>query len=147
MSAAAIWMTTVAMSINVAVLIPVTAGLMHEVERMNNVFGSKTPARDILLCIYLAILLLSAVLAVALHFSNTQKEALSAAAGLMAVQVIYKVLTGFIVSGGVPPGLPHNPVIISNQVIAAFHVATLGAVIHSSRAQTLAKKRWKHQIR
>ena len=38
MSAAAIRMTTVAMSTNVAVLIPVTAGLMHEVERMNNVY-------------------------------------------------------------------------------------------------------------
>jgi hypothetical protein len=74
---------------------------------VNDSFGIESPARGILLSIYLAILIFSAVLL----FKFDPKFVMA----LLLVQVVYKVLSPIMV------GTLTNPVIISNLFIAAFH--------------------------
>jgi hypothetical protein len=74
---------------------------------VNDSFGIESPARGILLSIYLAILIFSAVLL----FKFDPKFVMA----LLLVQVVYKVLSPIMV------GTLINPVIISNLFIAAFH--------------------------
>jgi hypothetical protein len=75
--------------------------------------------------IYFAILVVS----VALLFL----PAPALVAALLLVQVIYKVTTPFTV------GEISHPVVISNLVIAAFHIATLITIFRASGSQILAE--------
>eukprot|EP00928_Gymnodinium_smaydae_P056110 TRINITY_DN39538_c0_g1_i1.p2 TRINITY_DN39538_c0_g1~~TRINITY_DN39538_c0_g1_i1.p2 ORF type:complete len:139 (-),score=19.79 TRINITY_DN39538_c0_g1_i1:185-601(-) len=129
----ALWMTTVAMIINIGILIPVCAGIFRDTEHMGEVYGIRTPARDILLSMYLSILIMSAVLVVLLHISSTQDGAKWAACGLMGAQVVYKVLTPVLVKGGVPRHLPFNPVVASNLAAAVYHGITVIVVLISQK--------------
>jgi hypothetical protein len=78
---------------------------------MTSVFGDWTPARGILLSIYMAIAVASAALLV--------RPDPRMASILLGLQIIYKVTTPFTV------GTLKNPVVISNLVIAVTHLGTL----------------------
>ena len=104
-------MVTLSLVMNVAVLLPVCAGLLTDASWTTSAYGEGTPARSILLSIYLAIGLVSVLLLI-------HREP-KAVAGLLLVQVLYKVTTPLTV------GTLANPVVVSNLVIAGFHLATM----------------------
>ena len=104
-------MVVLSLLINVAVLVPVCAGLLTDAPWATSVYGEATPARAILLSIYLAIGLVSVLLLV--------RSEPKAVAALLLVQVLYKVTTPLTV------GTLANPVVVSNLVVAGFHTATL----------------------
>jgi len=97
--------------LNIAVLIPVCAGLITDAQWARDAYGDGTSARGILLSIYVAIGTLSALL---LWIGDVRMIA-----ALLLVQVIYKVTTPLTV------GTFQNPVVVTNLLIAAFHTATL----------------------
>ena len=63
-----------------------------------------------------------------LQLDRTRVPVLAAAATLLALQVLYKLLSP------VTTGLPVNPVVLSNLAIAAFHSATLVTLWRTMRA-------------
>lgn len=97
--------------LNIAVLLPVCAGLITDASWSQASYGEATPARGILLSVYLSILIISFVL---LAFRDPRSVA-----ALLSVQIIYKLTTPVTV------GTFHNPVVISNLGIAVFHTLTL----------------------
>lgn len=102
------------LALNIAVLVPVCLSLLLKAEWTVAAYGVETPARGILLSIYIAILLCS--------FGLLFKPLPAMVAALLLVQVIYKVTTPFTV------GSLGNPVVISNLGIAAFHSLTLWSI-------------------
>ncbi len=110
-------MVTLSLLLNIAVLIPVCFGLISRAVWIQASYGDDTPARGILLSVYLSILGASALLLV---FRNPVPVA-----ALLLVQIIYK-LTSPIFVGGL-----QNPVLISNLGIAAFHAVTLWTIWQS----------------
>ena len=107
-------MIRLSLLINIAVLVPVCWGLLVDASWAADSYGSETAARGILLSIYGAILVLS----ILLLFT---REAMLVAP-LLLVQVIYKLTTPFTV------GSLSNPVVISNLIISAVHIATLSLI-------------------
>ena len=107
-------MVAISLVVNVAVLVPVCLGLVLDSGWTGSAYGGTTPARGILLSIYLAICILSLVLLIRRDFTM--------AAPLLLVQVIYKVTTPITV------GTLDNPVVISNLAIALLHTVTLVVV-------------------
>jgi uncharacterized membrane protein (DUF441 family) len=104
-------MLTLSLLLNIVVLIPVCVGLATHVDGIQVSFGEATPARGILLAVYLSILAVSALLLV---FRDPKLTA-----ALLLMQITYKLTTPITV------GTFHNPVVISNLGIAAFHSVTL----------------------
>ena len=104
-------MITLSLLLNIAVLVPVCGGLSTNAKWAVDVYGVATPARGILLSIYIAIGSISLLLLV-LHDPKP-------VAALLLVQVVYKLITPLTV------GTLANPVVVSNLCIAAFHVVTL----------------------
>ncbi len=102
------------LALNIAVLVPVCFGLLTNASGSVAAFGPATPARGILLSVYLAILICSAGLLF--------KPVPAMVAALLLVQVIYKVTTPFTV------GSFTHPVVMSNLGIAAFHCITLWSI-------------------
>lgn len=102
---------TLSLLLNIVVLIPVCTSLISNADWLESAFGTAGPARGILLSIYIAIGLVSALL---LFMPQP-----AFVASLLLVQVVYKVTTPFTV------GTLRNPVVISNLGIAAFHMLTL----------------------
>jgi hypothetical protein len=113
-------MIRLSLLLNIAVLIPVCTGMLLDASWVAHGFGADTAARGILLAVYGAILVVSTVLL----FS---REVLLVAP-LLLVQVIYKLTTPFTV------GSFENPVVISNVVIAAVHLATLSLILREMRS-------------
>lgn len=107
-------MITLSLLLNLAVLIPVCIGLIANAAWARASYGDATPARGILLSVYLSIALASAVLLVLRDPTSVVM--------LLALQVIYKLTTPFTV------GTLRHPVVVSNLGIAAFHSMTLLAV-------------------
>jgi hypothetical protein len=105
----------ISLVLNILVLIPVCTGLFLKANWAVDSYGIETPARGILLSIYLAILLFSAVLL--LKFDPKFVMA------LLSVQVVYKVLSPIMV------GTLSNPVIISNLLIALFHSYSIYKIV------------------
>ncbi|MEM1435492.1 MAG: hypothetical protein AAGG11_15645 [Pseudomonadota bacterium] len=103
--------------LNIAVLVPVCTGIIADAAWAQAGYGSVTPARSILLSIYLTI----GVLSVALLVVRDSEFV----AALLLVQVIYKVTTPVTV------GTLKNPVVISNLLIAAVHGVTLASIWRS----------------
>jgi hypothetical protein len=97
--------------LNIVVLIPVCAGLLTDANWVHRAYGEATPARGILLSVYISILLASFLLIV---FREPKPVAT-----LLIIQIVYKLTTPFSV------GTLQNPVVISNLGIAAFHLVTL----------------------
>ena len=104
-------MITASLVLNIAVLTPVCLGLLTDAPWTGAAYGEKSPARDILVSIYLAILLVS----IAFLFWRAP----IAVAARLTMQVIYKAITPIAV------GTVSNPVVVSNLFIAAFHTVTL----------------------
>ena len=109
----------ISLLVNIGVLVPVCVGLITDASWAQQSYGASTPARGILLSIYLAICAVSAVLLVRPHPLLV--------APLLLVQVIYKVTTPFTV------GNLANPVVISNLLIAALHSVTLVLIVRGMR--------------
>ncbi|MBH1943029.1 hypothetical protein I5L01_02175 [Erythrobacter sp. YJ-T3-07] len=107
-------MIILSLLLNVAVLVPVTGSLILRAGWIEAAYGPATPARGILLSIYLAILVASVVL---LFYPLPQMVA-----ALLAVQVIYKITTPFTADW-------RNPVVLSNLAIAAVHAITVWLVL------------------
>lgn len=110
-------MITLSLLLNVLVLIPVCLGLMTDAAWARESYGENSPARGILLSIYLSILVVSLAL---LFFGQP-----FAVAALLIVQIAYKFTTPFTV------GTIRNPVVISNILIAAFHSVTFMKIYSS----------------
>lgn len=110
-------MITISLLLNIAVLIPVCAGILTNAGWASESYGERSPARGILSSIYLSILAASVLL-----LAVPRPEA---AAALLFVQIVYKVTTPFTV------GTIKNPVVVSNLLIAAFHISTLAFVWQS----------------
>jgi hypothetical protein len=108
------------LGLNIFVLVPVCLGLLNKADWTLAAYGPDTPARGILLSVYLAILLCS----LGLLFRPVP----AMVAALLLVQIIYKFTTPFTV------GSFSNPVVISNLAIAAFHGITLWVIWKSSAA-------------
>jgi hypothetical protein len=109
---------TVSLLLNVAVLVPVCAGLLRDARWVGRAYGAASAARGILLALYLAILIVSVgLLAV---------PAPTAVAALLCVQIVYKLLTPLSV------GTVRHPVVLSNLAIAAVHGVTLTAILAGS---------------
>lgn len=108
-------MFTVSLFLNILVLVPVCAGLLLRATWIDAAYGPATQARGILLAVYLAILIGSAVL---LFRPAPQQVAV-----LLCLQVVYKLLTPITV------GTFRNPVVISNIVIAAIHAVTVSLIL------------------
>ena len=104
-------MIILSLLLNIAVLVPVTFGLLTSAGWAEPAYGQASPARGILLSVYLAILLLSAVLLF--------KPDPAMVAALLAVQVVYKITTPLTL------GALGHPVVVSNLGIAAFLAITL----------------------
>ena len=86
-------------------------------------YGTDSPARGILLSVYLAILVVSIWLLIF-------KRDPMLVAPLLLVQVIYKLTTPFTV------GSFSNPVVISNIFIAGLHLVTLRFIVKKINSTT-----------
>ncbi len=104
-------MITLSLILDIVVLAPVCAGLISNPNWVRGTYGDATAARGILLSVYLAIGLVSALL---LFLPDPKLIA-----ALLLVQVVCTVTTPLTV------GTLRNPVVISNLGIAAFHAVTL----------------------
>jgi hypothetical protein len=113
-------MIRVSLSLNIAVLVPVCTVLILDIAPFVEVWGPMSPARGILLSMYLSILILSAML-----WRQTNPLLV---APLLAMQVFYKLTTPMTV------GTLTNPVVISNIAIAIVHVVTLWLIVSHYRS-------------
>lgn len=104
-------MITLSLMLNILVLIPVCFGIISGNSTMLVAFGLQQPSLQILLSVYLTILLASIYLLI--------KPNISFIVMLLAMQVVYKMLTLFFV------GSIKNPVVISNLVISVIHIVSL----------------------
>ncbi|CAN5240813.1 hypothetical protein BH11ACT3_BH11ACT3_05910 [soil metagenome] len=117
-------MIVVSLVLNIVVLVPVTVSILRAAGWVESAFGARTPARDILLSVYIAILAVSCALLAAMLSLPDSLWVVAAAGALLIVQVVYKLLTPISVRRGV-----RNPVVASNLAIAAVHVLTLAATL------------------
>ena len=107
-------MMLLSLLVNVAVLLPVCTGLLSNAPWTTSAYGDATPARAILLSVYMAIGLCSVLLLI-------RRDA-KAVAALLLMQVLYKVTTPLTV------GTVANPVVVSNLIIAVVHTTTLACL-------------------
>ena len=104
-------MIQASLAINIAVLIPICFALALDAQWVQYSYGNFSPARGILLSIYLSIIVAS----ILLFFKQDPKFV----ATLLFVQVVYKLTTPLTV------GTMNNPVVVSNLLIALFHTITI----------------------
>jgi hypothetical protein len=109
----------ISLLLNILVLIPVCSGILLKANWAAESYGLESPARGILLSIYLAILIFSVVLL----FKFDPKMVMA----LLCVQIIYKLISPIMA------GTITNPVIISNLFIALFHSYSVGKIILSQK--------------
>jgi len=109
----------ISLAINICVLVPICFGLFTNPFWIEAVYGPNSPARNILLAVYCAILVLS-IWQVFDRNPNT-------IVAILLLQVVYKVVSPFTV------GSFSNPVVISNLAIAAFHTVTIIVIMRESR--------------
>lgn len=122
-------MLVISLLLNIAVLIPVVTVLLLSTRRGIDTrerfpWGARTPARDILLAIYIAILTASIALLAVVATTGPSVAVDAAAASLFAVQIVYKVLTAMTVRDAL-----RNPVVLSNLGIAAVHGVTVATLV------------------
>lgn len=106
-------MIQAALVLNVLVLLPVCAGIFRGGGRIEAVFGGDSTSRQILACMYSALLLLS------LYFLFDSRLAQAFAPPILAFQVVYKVLSLFFIKNR------RAPVYGFNLAIAIFHACVL----------------------
>jgi len=110
MNEALIW---ISYSINVIVLLPICAFLLAGNDRFAEVFGPDTTARQILLCMYLTLLVLSS------YFLVTRNSNLTIAWTVFSFQIIYKFLSLLLIKN------KRVQVYWFNLAIALIHSVTL----------------------
>ncbi|QUJ75845.1 hypothetical protein KDD17_12985 [Sulfitobacter albidus] len=113
-------MVIVSHALNVLILIAVVPALWRDAPGTAEAFGPDTPARRILMCVYLAILLTS-VVALILAGMGHYGMALTIGLVLFPMQILYKTATAFAV------GID-NPVVITNLVVVVVHSITLATL-------------------
>jgi hypothetical protein len=101
--------------INIIVLIPVCLALILDVKKIQKSAGIFTPARGILLAIYLTILMASIIL---LFYKDIKFTF-----ALLLMQIVYKLLSPITVK------TLKNPIVITNLLIAGFHLATIFSML------------------
>ncbi len=121
-------MLVISLLLNIAVLIPVVTVLVIGARRGVNSaaqapWGERTPARDILLAIYIAILVVSIALLAGVALGGATVAIEAAAAALFTVQIVYKALTAVTVRDAL-----RNPVVLSNLGIAVVHGVTVATL-------------------
>jgi hypothetical protein len=104
-------MLSLSLLLNIAVLIPICYLMITNNFRMVKTLGEFNPARGILLAMYTSILIAS----VYLLFAPDKKYIIA----LLSIQIVYKFLTPFTVK------TIKHPFVISNILIALFHVLTI----------------------
>jgi hypothetical protein len=107
------FMISASLWINILVLAPICIGLILNKDSLNAVFGYKTTARQILLCMYLTIL------AASISLLALKLEPRAFVQALLAMQIAYKLLSVVLISD------KKTPVLWFNLVIAIFHSTTL----------------------
>lgn len=107
-------MIRLSLILNLCVLIPVCGGLLVDAGWINMAYGGPSAARQILLSVYFAIALMSALLL----FRPDPRMV----ATLLLLQVAYKLATPLFV------GTWRNPVVVSNIGISVVHAATLSLI-------------------
>ncbi len=115
-------MIVVSLVLNILVLIAVGGSLIASAPWVSSAYGERTPARDILLAIYLAILIASSGLLLS-YLTSPVPWLTGAIVALLGVQIVYKVLTAVTVRKAL-----RNPVVLSNLGIAVVHAVTLGVI-------------------
>lgn len=103
--------------LNILVLIPVCIALIVDAEKVQKSAGTFTPARGVLLAMYITILLASVVL-----LFYTQPVL---AFALFFMQIVYKFLSPITVK------TIKNPIVISNIFIATFHLITVYTMVNT----------------
>jgi hypothetical protein len=111
-------MITLSLLLNIAVLLPVTGSIIGNAVWVETAYGPPSPARGILLAVYIAILAGSAAL--------LWKPVPAMVAALLLVQIVYKLMTPLTV------GSLANPVVLSNLAIAAFHAVTVTLILRNA---------------
>ncbi|MFM1852691.1 MAG: hypothetical protein RL164_8 [Bacteroidota bacterium] len=104
-------MLSLSLLLNIAVLIPICYLMITNNFRMVKTLGEFNPARGILLAMYTSILIAS----VYLLYAPDTKYIIA----LLSIQIVYKLLTPFTVK------TIKHPFVISNILIALFHVLTI----------------------
>ncbi|MEL7213473.1 MAG: hypothetical protein AAGK92_12480 [Pseudomonadota bacterium] len=89
-------MIIVSFIVNLVVLVPLLMAFAGQSDAMTSAFGPNTDARRILIAVYAAIALLSAA-GLALIAIGHSQAATTLAVGLFSVQVVYKLLTVFLI--------------------------------------------------
>jgi hypothetical protein len=110
-------MIYVSLGLNILVLIPIVILMAIKSPIVDQTWGEFSPARGILMSMYLSILVVSVLLIF--------KPAPAFVAALLLVQVVYKLTTPFTV------GTLRHPVVISNLAISAVHIVTLTAIYNA----------------
>jgi len=83
-----------------------------------DVWGKSSPSRNILFSVYLSIFIMSIIL-LFLYIKNKKSTSIKyMIVSLLLFQIIYKLITPVVVT-------IKNPIIISNIVIAIFHIITI----------------------
>lgn len=104
-------MLSLSLLLNIVILIPICYLMITNNFRMVKTLGEFNPARGILLAMYTSILIAS----VYLLFAPDKKYIIA----LLSIQIVYKLLTPFTVK------TIKHPFVISNILIALFHVLTI----------------------
>lgn len=102
---------------NVAITFVVSLGIWRDAPRMAQAYGPDSPARRILMCLYLAIGLVSLYALAQLGLGRLE---VASAIGLtlFPLQILYKLLTVWAVS-------PTHPVVLANLAVVVLLVVTL----------------------
>lgn len=102
---------------NVVITFAVSLGIWRNAPRMAEAYGPDSPARRILMCLYLAI---GPVSFYALAQLGLGRAEVARAIGLtlFPLQILYKLLTVWAVS-------PKHPVVLANLAVVVLLVATL----------------------
>lgn len=106
-------MLKAAFGLNVLILLPICWGLAVGAKQMDLVFGSPSTSRQILLCMYLTLLLLS------LYLLYDSDKATSWAPVILGFQIIYKTLSLVLIEDKTVP------VYWFNLGVAIFHSFTV----------------------
>jgi len=113
-------MMKLSLILNIVIFFPLSASFISGSPWVNDLYGYPSPSRDMLLSVYLSIAFVSA----ALLLVNEPKLVFS----LLLFQVVYKLITPFLVVG------IENPVVVFNVVIAIIHLFTMNSM-YKTRAE------------
>ena len=116
-------MLTLSLGLNALIVFPVSLGMLSGTPGMVAAFGPDSDARQILASVYLAIGLVSLAAMIGL-MSEYRDIIIPMAAGLLMMQVVYKLITVATVGLG-------SPVVLTNIAVIVVHTATLISLLRT----------------